>query len=107
NINAAEQYLLKYAEEQLAAIKGLRFIGHAPEKAGALSIMVDRIHPFDLGEILDKQGVAVRTGHHCCQPIMDFYEIPGTLRASFALYNNTADVDKLVMGIEKGISMLA
>src|SRR5690606_11875778 len=93
NINAAEQYLLKYAEEQLAAIKGLRFIGHAPEKAGALSIMVDRIHPFDLGEILDKQGVAVRTGHHCCQPIMDFYEIPGTLRASFALYNNTADVD--------------
>lgn len=103
----AEQALLHYAQEQLSSIEGLRFVGSAAEKAGALSVMVNDIHPFDLGELLDKQGIAVRTGHHCCQPIMDFYGIPGTLRASFALYNNKEDVRRLVQGIERGKQMLS
>ncbi len=107
SVMAAEQDLLAYAQAQLGMISGLRFIGNAPEKTGAISLLLQDIHPFDLGEILDKQGIAVRTGHHCCQPIMDYYEIPGTLRASFALYNNRDDVDRLVKGIEKAKAMLS
>jgi cysteine desulfurase/selenocysteine lyase len=103
----AEHELMAYAVERLAAIPGLRFIGNAKERAGALSFLVGDIHPFDLGEILDKQGIAVRTGHHCCQPIMEFFEIPGTVRASFSFYNTKAEIDALATGIEKGIAMLA
>jgi len=103
----AEHELMDYAHSALSSIKGLRFIGNAAHKTGAHSFLVENIHPFDLGELLDKQGIAVRTGHHCCQPIMDRFEIPGTVRASFSFYNTTAEIDKLVLGIEKGIRMLS
>ncbi len=106
NIITAEHELMQYAEEKLSAIPGLRIIGHPQEKAGTLSFLVADIHPFDLGEILDKQSIAVRTGHHCCQPVMEFFHIPGTVRASFSFYNTREDVDRLVAGIEKGIAML-
>lgn len=106
NIIHHEHQLMTYALEQLQTIEGLRIIGSATPKAGAVSFLVEGIHPFDLGELLDKQGVAVRTGHHCCQPIMDFYQIPGTVRASFALYNTMHDIDELIEGIRKAITML-
>jgi len=102
----AEDELMAYAVAKLAAVPGLRFIGNARERAGALSFLIGKVHPFDLGEILDKQGIAVRTGHHCCQPIMEQFEIPGTVRASFSFYNTKEEVDILVKGIEKGMAML-
>jgi len=106
-ISQYEHHLLQYAIQQLSQIPELRFIGQAANIAGALSFLVGSIHPFDLGELLDKQGIAVRTGHHCCQPLMDFYAIPGTVRASFSFYNTFEDIDRLKSGIEKSISMLA
>lgn len=102
----SEAGLLNYAREQLATLPGIRFIGNARHQAATVSFLIDGIHPFDLGEILDKQSIAVRTGHHCCQPIMDYYHIPGTVRASFAFYNTKEEVDKLVKGVKKGIAML-
>lgn len=105
-IIAAEHELMDYAQQQLSTIDGIRFIGEAANKAGTISFLVDDIHPFDLGEILDKQGIAVRTGHHCCQPIMDKFAIPGTVRASFSFYNTKAEIDLLKAGIEKGVMML-
>lgn len=101
-----EHELMDYALDALQKIDGLRLIGSTTPKAGAISFLVGDIHPFDLGELLDKQGVAVRTGHHCCQPIMDFYGIPGTVRASFALYNTFEEVDALVKAIQKAITVL-
>lgn len=106
NIRKAEHELLQYALQQLSAIEGLRFIGNSPERAGVISFLWKDAHPFDLGELLDKQGIAVRTGHHCTQPVMDFLEIPGTVRASFAFYNTVEEVDKLVAGIKKAAAML-
>jgi len=103
----AEHTLMEYGLEQLSKVPGLRLIGQPKERAGTISFLVENIHPFDLGEILDKQGIAVRTGHHCCQPIMDYYHIPGTVRASFSFYNTPAEVDALVKGIERGVAMLA
>ncbi len=105
-IAEAEHRLMQYAEQQLSSIPGIKLIGMPEERTGALSFLADGIHPFDLGELLDKQGIAVRTGHHCCQPVMDFYDIPGTVRASFAFYNTTEEVDRLVHGVKKGIAML-
>jgi cysteine desulfurase/selenocysteine lyase len=81
-------------------------IGRSVHRAGVLSFLVGDIHPFDLGEILDKQGIAVRTGHHCAQPIMDLYCIPGTVRASLAFYNTPAEIDRLVAGIRKAVTLL-
>ncbi|OJV50908.1 MAG: cysteine sulfinate desulfinase [Bacteroidetes bacterium 43-16] len=107
NIAAHEAGLLAYAESELQQIPGIRIIGTAPHKAATISFLVGNIHPYDIGELLDKQGVAVRTGHHCCQPIMDRYEIPGTVRVSFALYNRKADVDSFITALKKAISMLA
>jgi cysteine desulfurase/selenocysteine lyase len=106
NIQKAEHDLLKYALEQLSSIEGLRFIGNSPNRAGVVSFLWKDVHPFDMGELLDKQGIAVRTGHHCTQPVMDFLEIPGTVRASFAFYNTFDEVDKLVAGIKKAAAML-
>ncbi|MFA6057095.1 MAG: cysteine desulfurase [Taibaiella sp.] len=103
----SEHALMEYAHERLATIPDLRFIGNAKERAGTISFLVGNVHPFDLGEILDKQSIAVRTGHHCCQPIMEFFEIPGTVRASFSFYNTKEEVDRLVAGIERGIAMLS
>jgi cysteine desulfurase/selenocysteine lyase len=106
NIAAYEQELLEYGVEALSKIPGMQFIGTAKQKASVISFNLEGIHPYDAGVILDKLGIAVRTGHHCTQPIMDFYNIPGTLRASFAFYNTKAEIDSLVEGIKKAQSML-
>lgn len=105
-IQHAEAEVVAYAYDRLSAIPSLRFIGDARHRSGAISFLVGNIHPFDLGEILDKQSIAVRTGHHCTQPLMDFFHIPGTVRASFAFYNTKTEVDELVKGIEKAKRML-
>lgn len=101
-----ENELLQYAETQLAEIEGLRFIGTAKNKASVCSFVVDGIHPFDIGTLLDKQGIAVRTGHHCTQPIMDFYNIPGTVRASFAFYNTKEEIDTFIKALKRSVNML-
>lgn len=101
-----EQALLNYAHTELALIEGIRFIGEAEHKASVVSFVIDGIHPFDIGTLLDKQGIAVRTGHHCTQPIMDFYKIPGTIRVSFAFYNTLEEIDLFINALKKGISML-
>jgi cysteine desulfurase / selenocysteine lyase len=106
NIRETEQQLIKYAVEQLKAIDEFRFIGEAKERAASISFLIGNSHPFDVGEILDKQGIAVRTGHHCTEPIMNFFKIPGTVRASFAFYNTKDEVDKLVKGIKKAVTLL-
>ena len=105
-ITAHEQDILQYATDRLLDIDGLRIIGTAANKASVISFLLADTHPFDVGTILDQLGIAVRTGHHCTQPLMDFYGIPGTVRASFAMYNNREDVDKLVAGVRKAASML-
>jgi cysteine desulfurase/selenocysteine lyase len=101
-----EHALLNYAEERLAQISGLTIIGTAKRKASVVSFVVDGIHPFDVGTLLDKQGVAVRTGHHCTQPLMDFFQIPGTIRASFAMYNTFEEIDLFIHALERSIAML-
>ena len=105
-VAAHEQDLLNYATERLLGIDGLRIIGTAANKASVISFLLADTHPFDVGTILDQLGIAVRTGHHCTQPLMDFYGIQGTARASFAMYNNRDDVDHLVAGIGKAASLL-
>jgi len=100
NIAAHEHELLEYATEELSKIDGLRIVGTAKNKASVISFLLDGIHPTDAGTILDQKGIAVRTGHHCAQPVMDYYDIPGTARASFSFYNNKEDVDRLVEGIK-------
>jgi cysteine desulfurase/selenocysteine lyase len=90
----------------MSQIEGLRIIGQAGNKASVISFLVDDIHPYDLGTLLDKQGIAVRTGHHCTQPLMAHYGIPGTVRASFAVYNTKEEVDKLVAGVERAVNIL-
>ena len=107
NIRKHENELLAYATNQLEQIPGLRIIGRAKEKVSVVSFVVDKIHPQDLGILLDNRGVAVRTGHHCTQPLMDFYCIPGTTRASFAMYNTIEEIDVLTEGLHKAIKMLA
>jgi len=101
-----EQELLTYATTELRKIHGLRIFGEAAHKAAVISFLVGDIHPYDMGVLLDHQGVAVRTGHHCTQPIMDHYHIPGTVRASFALYNTREEIDILVRAVEKATQML-
>jgi cysteine desulfurase/selenocysteine lyase len=100
-----EADLLRYTTEQLSKVPNIRLIGTAPEKAGVQSFLIDGIHPHDLGTVLDHQGVAIRTGHHCAMPVMDFFGIPGTARASIAFYNNRQDVDQLVAGLKVAIGM--
>jgi cysteine desulfurase / selenocysteine lyase len=99
-IAAYEQDLLAYATEKLSAISGVRIIGTAAEKAGVISFVLNDIHPHDVGTILDQEGIAIRTGHHCSQPVMDRFSIPATARASFAIYNTREDIDTLAKGIE-------
>jgi cysteine desulfurase/selenocysteine lyase len=105
-IAAAEHELLVYANERLATIPGLRFVGTAPEKAAVVSFTLDKVHPHDLGTILDSEGVAIRTGHHCAMPVMDFYGLPATARASFAFYNTRAEIDRLVDALHTAREML-
>ena len=106
NIAAYEERLLKYATEQLSAIEGIKFYGTAPHKASLVSFIIGDIHPYDAGMIIDKMGIAVRTGHHCAMPLMDFLKIPGTVRASFAFYNTMEEVDQLIAAIHKAKAML-
>lgn len=101
-----ENELLAYATNQMEKIPGLKIIGNAKEKVSVISFIIDKIHPQDLGVLLDNQGIAVRTGHHCTQPLMDRFGIPGTVRASFAMYNTKEEIDKLIMGLQKAIKML-
>lgn len=106
NIARHEEELLQYATEKLQQINGLRIYGRAPHKAAVISFLIGNLHPYDVGVLLDHQGVAVRTGHHCTQPIMDRFGIPGTVRASFALYNTCEEVDALVAAVERATNML-
>ena len=101
HIARREAELLAYATKKLKELGGIQFVGEAKEKAAVISFLVDGIHPSDLGSVLDKLGIAVRTGHHCAQPIMDRYEIPGTVRASFAVYNTETEIDIFIEGIDK------
>ena len=105
-IAAHENNLLQHATDKLKQIDGLRIYGDVSNKVAVISFNVDGLHPYDIGTLLDKMGIAVRTGHHCCQPIMDFYQIPGTVRASFAFYNTHEEVERFVTGVEKAVSML-
>jgi len=105
-IAAVEHELLLYANQQLAAVPGLRFVGTAPDKAAVVSFTIDRVHPHDLGTILDQEGVAIRTGHHCAMPVMEFFGLPATARASFAFYNTHAEVDRLVDALRTAQEML-
>lgn len=98
--------LLNYGHQQLETIDGLRIYGTSKEKAGVISFLVKEIHPYDIGVILDNLGIAIRTGHHCTQPIMDFYNIPGTCRASFGIYNTKDEIDTLVNGLKRAAKML-
>lgn len=107
SIAKRENELLQKSTEALSHIDGIRFIGTAENKSSVVSFLANNIHPYDMGMILDKMGVAVRTGHHCAQPLMDFYRIPGTVRASFSFYNNENDIDRLIEGVNKSIKMLS
>ena len=100
-IEKYEKDLLKYATEQISTIENVRIIGNAQQKACVISFVIDNIHPHDIGTIMDNLGIAIRAGHHCTQPIMDFYDIPATARASFSFYNTKNDVDELVKAIKK------
>ncbi len=106
NIADYEAKLLKYATDKLNNIPGLKVYGLANNKTAVISFNVEGIHPYDIGSILDKMGIAVRTGHHCAQPIMDFYKIPGTVRASFSFYNTFQEIDIMVEAVKKSIQML-
>ncbi len=101
-----EEGVMHYAYESLKQIEGLRFIGDAKRRTGVISFILNGAHPYDVGSILDHQGIAVRTGHHCAQPLMDRFAIPGTVRASFSIYNTTEEVDKLVAGLKVAANML-
>ena len=101
SVTAHEEELLDYATRSLSALPGLNVVGTAPEKIGVLSFTLDGIHPHDVGTVLDQEGIAIRTGHHCAQPVMEFFGIPATARASLALYNTRAEIDALTEGIRK------
>ena len=106
NIAAYEQELLDYATEKLLQIEGLRIYGTSVNKASVISFNIEGIHPYDIGTIIDKLGIAVRTGHHCAQPIMQYFNIPGTIRASFAFYNTKEEIDIFVEAVKKAQTML-
>ncbi len=107
NIAKHESDLLNYATEKIKEIKGVRIIGNAKDKASVLSFTMENIHPHDIGTIMDSHGVAIRAGNHCTQPVMDFYSIPATARASFAIYNDKTDVDKLISSVKKTMEVFA
>jgi cysteine desulfurase/selenocysteine lyase len=105
-IQAQEQSLLKYATERLNEMSKVRIIGTASQKASVISFVIEEVHPYDVGTILDHMGIAVRTGHHCTQPLMERFCVPGTIRASFAFYNTAEEVDQLITGVKKAVDML-
>ena len=101
-----ENLLLEHTTKQLREIEGIHIIGEAPQKSGLISFVIDGIHPYDIGTIIDKMGIAVRTGHHCAEPVMTFFDIPGTVRASFALYNTLEEIDLFISAVKKAALML-
>jgi cysteine desulfurase/selenocysteine lyase len=101
-----EEHLITYANNKLKEIGGIRFFGTSPHKASLVSFLIGNIHHYDAGTIIDKMGIAIRTGHHCAMPLMDYLGIPGTLRASFAFYNTTEEIDLLIEAILKVKEML-
>ena len=107
NIAEYENDLLNYATSKLKEINEIKIIGEAKEKAGVISFVIEGIHPHDIGTIMDSHGIAIRAGHHCTQPVMDFYNIPATARASFAIYNDKNDIDKLIEAIRKCIEVFS
>jgi cysteine desulfurase/selenocysteine lyase len=107
NIQQQELELLEYATKRLLEIEGLKIFGTAKEKTSVISFNIGEIHPYDIGTIIDKLGIAVRTGHHCAQPIMDFFKIPGTIRASFAFYNTKEEIDVMIEALKKAQMMLS
>ena len=104
---AHEEDLLAYAIERVSAVPDVRLIGTAPRRGSILSFILDGVHPHDVGTILDRQGVAIRVGHHCAQPVMEHFGVPATVRASLAFYNNHQDIDRLVIGLRKVIEVFA
>jgi cysteine desulfurase / selenocysteine lyase len=106
NIEAYEHELLSYATEKIKQIEGVRIIGEASNKASVLSFLVDGTHPSDIGMIIDKLGIAIRTGHHCTEPLMNRFDIPGTARASFAFYNTKEEIDTFILALERALKML-
>ena len=107
NIQKQEKMLLEYATKKLLEIQGLKIYGTSSQKTSVVSFNIEGIHPYDIGTIIDKKGIAVRTGHHCAQPIMNFFQIPGTIRASFSFYNTTEEIDLMVDAIKKAQAMLS
>lgn len=107
NLAAFEKELLDYATEKLLEIEGMRIYGESAHKTAVISFNVKGLHPYDVGTLLDKMGIAVRTGHHCAQPVMDFFKIPGTVRASFSFYNTKQEIDQFIEGLKKAIMMLS
>ena len=105
-IAAKEQEVLQYGTEQLNTIEGLRIYGTAAQKSAIISFNINGLHPFDIGTLIDQMGIAVRTGHHCTQPVMTHYGIPGTIRASFAFYNTKEEIDRMVAAVKKAVTML-
>lgn len=106
-IREHEDELLHYASPRLEEIPGLKIVGKAKEKTSLVSFIIENVHPQDIGILLDNRGIAVRTGHHCAQPLMDRFHIPGTVRASFAMYNTTEEIDELLVGLQKAVKMLS
>ncbi|WP_035335543.1 cysteine desulfurase [Dokdonia sp. PRO95] len=107
NIASYEDELLQYGTKKLLEIEGLKIYGTSAHKTAVISFNVGNIHPYDIGTILDKLGIAVRTGHHCAQPIMEYYKIPGTVRASFSFYNTKEEIDTFVTGLKRAVTMLS
>jgi cysteine desulfurase/selenocysteine lyase len=106
NISEIENGLVAYATERLLEIDGLKIVGTADHKASVVSFVVEGTHPSDIGAIIDKLGIAIRTGHHCTQPLMDKFGLPGTCRASFAAYNTLEEIDLLTEGVKRAVNML-
>lgn len=106
NIARHESKLLAYGTERLSTLPGVRIIGTSSSKVSVISFIVEGIHPFDIGQMLDARGIAVRTGHHCTQPLMDRFKIEGTVRASFAVYNTVEEIDSLVEGVDRVIRFM-
>ncbi len=106
-IEAHEQTLLRTATVALGDIKSLQIIGRAPQKAGIISFMMDNVHTSDIGSLLSQQGIAVRTGHHCCMPLMQALELDSTVRVSFGVYSDENDIDRLIQGLQKAERMLS
>ena len=106
-IAAAEVDLLEYTLDKLSSINGVRLVGEAPNRAGAISFVTENVHPHDLGTFLDRDGVAIRTGHHCAQPVMDFFDVPATARVSFGLYNTRNDIDAFIDSLTRTIKLFS